>query len=117
MKFPKIGLHSAFLWHLLVYVIVDDVLFNLELVSEVLSPYYSKYVHSRKYDRKFRGDEQYERKNKLGIWGNPELTQKYLRLKSKWGQRSSQQIQPKVMKQNESGQLLAGTWYRLARGT
>jgi hypothetical protein len=26
------------------------------------------------------------RKEELNIWGDPELTKKYLRLKSKWGQ-------------------------------
>jgi len=41
---------------------------------------------SEKYDKEFREAEQYARKNNLSIWGDPALTQKYLRLKSKWGQ-------------------------------
>ena len=30
--------------------------------------------------------EKLARKDKLGIWGDPGLAEKYLRLKSKWGQ-------------------------------
>ena len=30
--------------------------------------------------------ERYARKHKMNIWGGPELTERYLRLKSKWGQ-------------------------------
>ena len=33
--------------------------------------------------------EKQARKESLNIWGDPELTKKYLRLKSKWGQRSN----------------------------
>ena len=71
---------------LLAYVIVDGVNFNLELVREGLSPYYIKYGLSEKYDKEFREAERYARKHELNIWGDPELTKKYLRLKSKWGQ-------------------------------
>jgi len=74
---------------LLAYVFVDGVNFNLELVREGLSPYYTKYGLSQKYDKEFREAEQYAQKQKLNIWGDPELTQKYLRLKSKWGQYKS----------------------------
>jgi len=74
---------------LLAYVYVDGVNFNLELVREGLSPYYTKYGLSQKYDKEFREAERYARKQKLNIWGDPELTQKYLRLKSKWGQYKS----------------------------
>jgi len=31
--------------------------------------------------------ERQARKEKLNTWGDPEPTKKYLRLKSKWGQR------------------------------
>jgi len=48
--------------------------------------FYTKYRLSRRYDNEFREAERYARKHKLNIWGDPELTQKYLRLKSKWGQ-------------------------------
>ena len=36
--------------------------------------------------KEFMEAERYARKNKLNIWGDPELTKKYLRLKSEWGQ-------------------------------
>lgn len=70
---------------LLAYVFVDGTNFNLELVEQGLSPYYTKYGPSEKYDKEFREAERYARKHELNIWGDPELTQKYLRLKSKWG--------------------------------
>jgi micrococcal nuclease len=74
---------------LLAYVIVDRVNFNLELVRRGMSPYYTKYGYSARYDEQFRALEKQARKEKLGIWGDPELTRKYLRLKSKWGQTAS----------------------------
>ena len=74
---------------LLAYVIVDGVNFNLELVRQGLSPYYTKYGRSDRYDAEFRAAEKEARDEGLGIWGDPELTQKYLRLKSKWGQSGS----------------------------
>jgi endonuclease YncB( thermonuclease family) len=52
-----------------------------------ISPYYTKYGKSEKYDSVFRAAEKQARKEELNIWGDPKLTQKYLRLKSKWGQR------------------------------
>jgi micrococcal nuclease len=81
---------------LLAYVIVDGDNFNLELVREGLSPYYTKYGLSQKYDKEFREAERYARNHNLNIWGDPELTQKYLRLKSKWGQYRSQETSPPV---------------------
>jgi len=75
---------------LLAYVFVDGRNFNLELVRQGLSPYYTKYGLSQRYDKKFREVERYARDHRLNIWGDPELTQKYLRLKSKWGQHRSQ---------------------------
>jgi len=79
---------------LLAYVFVDAINFNLELVGRGLSPYYTKYGPSRKYDKEFREAERYARKHKLNIWGGPELTRKYLRLKSKWGQYRSKVSSP-----------------------
>ena len=79
---------------LLTYVFVDGQNFNLDLVKQGLSPYYTKYGRSKKYDREFRVAEKSARKQKLNIWGDPALSQKYLRLKSKWGQRSSQDSKP-----------------------
>ena len=75
---------------LLAYVFVDGKNFNIELVRQGLSPYYTKYGLSQKYDQEFRESERYARHNRLGIWGDPELTKKYLRLKSKWGQYRTQ---------------------------
>ena len=74
---------------LLAYVIIDGVNFNLELVRQGLSPYYTKYGHSERYDAEFIAAEKEARDEGLGIWGDPELTQRYLRLKSKWGQSAS----------------------------
>ena len=71
---------------LLAYVFVDRRNFNIDLVRQGLSPYYTKYGKSQKYDSEFRAAEKQARKDKLNIWGDPELTKKYLRLKSKWGQ-------------------------------
>ncbi len=71
---------------LLAYVFVDRENFNIDLVRQGLSPYYTKYGKSRKYDAEFHTAEKKARKEKLNIWGDPELTKKYLRLKSKWGQ-------------------------------
>ena len=72
---------------LLAYVFVDRRNFNIDLVRQGLSPYYTKYGKSQKYDSEFRAAEKQARKDRLNIWGDPELTKKYLRLKSKWGQR------------------------------
>jgi len=71
---------------LLAYVFVEGMNFNLELVREGLSPYYTKYGLSEKYDKEFKEAERSARKHQLNIWGDPALTKKYLRLKSKWGQ-------------------------------
>jgi len=71
---------------LLAYVFVDGKNINLDLVRQGLSPYYTKYGKSQKYDAEFRAAEKQARKEKLNIWGDPELTKKYLKLKSKWGQ-------------------------------
>jgi micrococcal nuclease len=75
------------LGRLLAYVFVDGQNLNLDLVRQGLSPYYTKYGKSQKYDSEFCAAEKQARKEKLNIWGDPELTKKYLRLKSKWGQR------------------------------
>ena len=72
---------------LLAYVFVDWKNINLDLVRQGLSPYYTKYGKSQKYDAEFSAAEKKARKEKLNIWEDPELSKKYLRLKSKWGQR------------------------------
>ena len=85
-KYVKLEFEGAFrgrYGRLIAYVIVDGVNFNLELVRQGLSPYYTRYGQSQKYDKEFREAEKYARKHQLNIWGNPELTKKYLRLKSK----------------------------------
>ena len=71
---------------LLAYVFVNGKNLNVDLVRQGLSPYYTKYGKSKKYDAEFRAAERLARKEKLNIWGDAELTKKYLRLKSKWGQ-------------------------------
>ena len=83
------GKRRGYYGRLLAYIFVGDKNFNVELVRQGLSPYYTKYGLSQKYDRKFRQAERYARQNKLNMWGDPELTEKYLRLKSKWGQHGS----------------------------
>ena len=72
--------------HLLAYVFVDGRNLNLDLVRKGLSPYYTKYGKSEKYHAEFRAAEKLARIEKLNIWADPELSEKYLRLKSKWGQ-------------------------------
>ena len=92
---------------LLAYVFVDGHNFNLELVMKGLSPYYTKYGLSEKYDKEFREAERYARKHKLNIWGDPELTQKYLRLKSKWGQYRSKVSSPPASVQTKQWKYVA----------
>ncbi len=75
---------------LLAYVVINGKNFNLELVSQGLAPYYTKYGKSKKYDDEFKAAEKQARKQGLNIWGDPALTEKYLHLKSKWGQKVSQ---------------------------
>jgi len=48
-------------------VFVDGVNFNLELVTRGLSPYYTEYGLSEKYDKESREAERYARKNGLNI--------------------------------------------------
>jgi len=73
---------------LLTYVFVDGQNFKMGKIS-IWIWFYIKYGRSQKYDREFRVAEKSARKQKLNIWGDPALSQKYLRLKSKWGQSSS----------------------------
>jgi endonuclease YncB( thermonuclease family) len=72
---------------LLAYVFVGDENFCVTLVKEGLSPYYTAYGLSKEYDAEFRQAEREARDAHRGIWSTPESTQKYLRLKSKWGQK------------------------------
>ena len=92
---------------LLAYIFVDGQNFNLELVKQGLSPYYTKYGLSQKYDQEFRETERYAREHKLNIWGDPALTQKYLRLKSKWGQHRSQISTPASTVQTKEWKYVA----------
>lgn len=92
---------------LLAYVFVDGKNFNLELVEMGLSPYYTKYGLSQKHDKEFREAERHARKHKLNIWENYELTQKYLRLKSKWGQHRSTVSSPPATVQTEKWKYVA----------
>ena len=92
---------------LLAYVFVEGVNFNLELVRKGLSPYYTKYGLSQKYDQEFREAERYAREHKLNIWGDPELTKKYLKLKSKWGQYRSKAGSPTLSVQTREWRYVA----------
>jgi len=74
---------------LLAYVFAGDENFCVTLVKEGFSPYYTAYGFSEEYDAEFRQAEREARDAQLGIWSTPESTQKYLRLKSKWGQKRS----------------------------
>ena len=92
---------------LLAYIIVDGSNFNLDLVREGLSPYYTKYGLSGRYDQGFKEAERYARKHNLNIWGDPELTEKYLRLKSKWGQYRSKAGSPPATAQTKEWKYVA----------
>ncbi len=92
---------------LLAYIIVDGINFNLELVREGLSPYYIKYGFSQKYDKEFREAERYARTQELNIWGDPELTRKYLRLKSKWEQYRTKVSSPPATVQKKEWKYVA----------
>ncbi len=92
---------------LLSYIIVDGLNFNLELVRQGLSPYYTKYGLSQKYDEEFREAERYARTQELNIWGDPGLTKKHLRLKSKWGQYRSKVSSPPTTVQTKEWKYVA----------
>jgi len=96
-------LFSPFFW----YVFVDGVNFNLDLVRQGLNPYYTKYGLSQKYDQEFREAERYARKHELNIWGDPGLAQKYLKLKSKWGQYRSKVRSPPATVQTNKWKYVA----------
>jgi micrococcal nuclease len=60
---------------------------NVELVRIGLSPYYTKYGKAQEpWHGRFQEAEKEARDSLKGIWSNPKLTKKYLRLKAKWGQ-------------------------------
>jgi len=92
---------------LLAYVFVDGGNFNLELVRQGLSPYYTKYGLSQEYDQEFREAERSARNHKLNIWGDPELTKKFMRLKSKWGQYRTQERSPPAFGQKKEWNYVA----------
>lgn len=71
---------------LLGYVVIEDVNFNVELVEEGYSPYYTAFGRSKEYDAEFAAAEKRARQAKKGIWADPKMAENYLRLKSKWGQ-------------------------------
>ena len=60
---------------LLAYVYIDGGNFNIELVRQGLSPYYTKYGFSQNHHPAFKAAEKTARKEKLHIWGDPELTE------------------------------------------
>ena len=54
---------------LLVYVFVDGENFNLELVRQGVSPYYTKYGLTQKYDKEFRETERLAREGEAWDMG------------------------------------------------
>lgn len=70
---------------LLRYVWLEGTNFCVTLVQAGHAPYYTPYGHGS-YRRLFEQAEQEARAVGRGIWGDPDLSQKYLRLKSKWGE-------------------------------
>lgn len=71
---------------LLAYVFIGGQNFNLELVRQGLSPYYTKYGTSVKYDSEFREAERLARKDRLNIWGDSTLTRIYRQKIAEWKQ-------------------------------
>ena len=69
---------------LLAYIFVDGVNFNVELVRQGLSPYYTKYGTCEPYAQQFREAEQLAQREKLNIWGDAALTQEYTGKKAEW---------------------------------
>lgn len=55
-------------------------------VSRIVYGDTSAVKYNGKYNAELRAAEKLAIKEKLSIWGDPELTKIYLRLKSKWGQ-------------------------------
>jgi len=63
---------------------------NTELVRVGLSPYYTKYGKaSEPWHNRFQQAEKEARDSLKGIWSDPKLAKKYLRLKSKWNQHNN----------------------------
>ena len=61
---------------LLAYVIVDNANFNLDLVEQGFSPYYTRYGLSKAYDRRFRQAEQRAKEKGLNIWNGKQIDKK-----------------------------------------
>lgn len=72
----------------LMLVYINGTLFNLELIREGYSPYYTKYGRADEpMNSNFETAEKMARDAKKGIWSDPKLTQQILKQKSKWGQK------------------------------
>jgi len=56
---------------LLAYVILDNTNFNLELVQNGWSPYYTKYGKSKRYHEKFRLAQKQAQLRRVNIWIDP----------------------------------------------
>lgn len=63
---------------LLAYVILDGKNFNLELVKNGWSPYYTKYGQSQTYHASFRSAEMMARNQGLNIWAEGRLKNSHL---------------------------------------
>jgi micrococcal nuclease len=78
-------------WNLgiLHYTATRDVNLNLYIVEQGLSPYFTLYGRSGRYDKRFEAAEKYARDCRLGIWSTEAGTRKYLRLKSRWDRKAT----------------------------
>ena len=62
------GNRRGYYGRLLAYILVDGENFNVELVREGLSPYYTKYGRSNEFDAEFEAAEVQARRQGLGVW-------------------------------------------------
>ena len=62
------GNRRGYYGRLLAYILVDGENFNVELVREGLSPYYTKYGRSSAFDAEFEAAEEQAGRQGLGVW-------------------------------------------------
>ncbi|MCX7835671.1 MAG: thermonuclease family protein [bacterium] len=80
----------------LALVYLGNELINLTIIAEGLSPYFTKYGKAiEPFHTQFKAAEKDARNALRGIWSDPVLTKKYLRLKSKWGQEKEKKSKSK----------------------
>lgn len=69
LECPPLETHDRF-GRRLAYIIQNGQNFNVELVREGYSPYYTKYGKSERYDADFRRAEREAQSNKRGVWAS-----------------------------------------------